>query len=416
MGNDRNDVTQIHFWGGETLIQVDLLEKNVPKFYELFPNIKSWHISTNWVININNFFTFLKTIDNCAHQETKIVLQVSIDGPPGTISDNGHDGWNMYLKNFKEFATLMNNYKMHHVKVEIHLKSTLSKELYLSTLSTYEGLKNYMTYMSNFLQEVDNLFVSESVWIRESFTLPTMANPHIYSKEEGEQIRKILNLWDEVEYREFNGWHIPFLFGLNEYNMDRIIFESNIQCGEFLNRFTINFDGTIVECSGVFIDYYEPYKKELLNQKETRLYEEALINTVNSLNPLKATDEEIKKWKWRIQKGYRGTYFTYLSLMMGVAKELCASKQISSYYENEDMLFKDLSSFQNSSGCSKENFQTTGVPYLTSVGNLREYFNGVMEYGSLTKKNLLNRSFKYEEYDVHPEQGKENKYEYNVGR
>lgn len=74
MGNDRNDVTQIHFWGGETLIQVDLLEKNVPKFYELFPNIKSWHISTNWVININNFFTFLKTIDNCAHQEAKIVL------------------------------------------------------------------------------------------------------------------------------------------------------------------------------------------------------------------------------------------------------------------------------------------------------------------------------------------------------
>jgi hypothetical protein len=87
MGNNLNDIREIHFWGGETLIEIDTIAKNVPSFYNIFPNLKSWHMSTNWVINIDNYFNFLKTIDQCASQPTDIIVQVSIDGPPGPCSD-----------------------------------------------------------------------------------------------------------------------------------------------------------------------------------------------------------------------------------------------------------------------------------------------------------------------------------------
>lgn len=417
MENNPEDVKEIHFWGGETLIQIDLIEKNVSKIYKIFPNLKEWHMSTNWVIDIDKFFNFLKTVDLYAKPESKIEIQISIDGPPGACSENGHNGWNFYKNNFIKFFQLTNNYKFKNLFIQFHLKSTLSKELYLDLFSTYEGIRDYMVYMSTFLKEIDEYCISKSTHIRELFTLPTIANPHIYSKEEGQKIHDILIRWEEVLLREFNNDNIPFLYGLNEYNMDRIIFDSNIQCNEFLNRYTINFDGTIVECSGVFIDYYKPYQQELLNQGKQIEYEEALINAKNSINPILASPEEIKKWKWKMQTGYRDTYFTYLNLMMGVAEELCASRQIPSYYEDKTLLLKELSSFQNSNGCSKENFSTTRVPFLTSVGNIRQFFNGVMSYGSNKKNQELKNSFKYQQMNnnsKYKEQGMENSYEYNI--
>lgn len=419
MGNNLNDIREIHFWGGETLIEIDTIAKNVPSFYNIFPNLKSWHMSTNWVINIDNYFNFLKIIDQCASQPTDIIVQVSIDGPPGPCSDQAHNGWEFYKNNFNKFLSLMNSHKFKYVHVRFHFKSTLSKDLYIKEFSTYEGIASYMKYMKNFISEIEEQCISRSVDIRENFTIPSLARPHIYSKEEGEKIRDIMYRWEEVALREFPEERIPFMYGMSEFNKDLILFNSNIECGEFVDRYTITFDGTIVECSGVFIDYYEPYQKELLKEGNLKLYEQALINAKHSFNPIMATSEEIEKWKWRIQQGYRNNSLTYMSLMMGVAKELCASKQIPSYYEDIDTLFYHLQTFQNSNGCSKENFQTTGIPYLTSVGNIREYFNGVVDYGFKMRQKELKKSFKYENKGYilsHPEQGEENQYEYNVGK
>jgi len=114
--------------------------------------------------------------------------------------------------------------------------------------------------MKDFAKEIDNQCINRAVNIRELFTLPMIARPFIRSKEDGQKIRDILVLWEEVAHREFPEEKIPFLFGLNEYNADRIISDSNIECDELLSRYTINFDGTIVECSGVILDYWEPYR------------------------------------------------------------------------------------------------------------------------------------------------------------
>lgn len=263
---NKNDIQEIHFWGGETLIQVDTIAKNVPAIYKVFPNLQEWHMSTNWVINIQSYFNFLLEVDKYACPQTEIIVQISIDGPPGKCSENGHDGWGVYRKNFTDFLNLVNQHKFKNISIRFHFKSTLSKELYLSEFSTYDGIKNYMKYMTDFIKEIDSQCINRAVNVREDFTLPSIARPNIYSKEEGQKLRDILLMWEEVNLREFKEGTIPFMFGLNEFNGDKIIFDSNDQCGEFLDRLTINYDGTIVECSGVFIDYYKPYQEELLQE------------------------------------------------------------------------------------------------------------------------------------------------------
>ena len=61
-------------WGGESLIHIDSITKNVKKMFTLFPNINTITLSTNWTINIDKFFDFLKEIDKSAKHIVKILL------------------------------------------------------------------------------------------------------------------------------------------------------------------------------------------------------------------------------------------------------------------------------------------------------------------------------------------------------
>lgn len=381
LGSSLNEVTEVHFWGGETLLQIDLITKNVPLFYQKMPKLKEWHMSTNWVINVDSFFKFIQEIDKTATGPTKIAIQISIDGPPGEISDSGHNGWEFYRKNFSDFIYRMNTTKMHHVEIFFHLKSTLSKEAYFDQFSTYEKMTEYMKYMVDFMTELDDMCISRSVNVRERFTLPSIALPHQFTKEEGEKLAEILSLWEKVAYKEFPNMNIPFMFGLTEFNLDAIYFDPNRECGELKDRLMIMYDGTITECSGTYIDHFQPYRDELLAEGDINMYHQAIRNSRNAFNPIYASPQEIEKWKWRVQQGYRNNYFTYTMFTNGILKELAESRQISSIYQNPDIRLNRILSFCNSNSCSKENSNSTKIPYLMSVGHAREYFNGVVEYG-----------------------------------
>lgn len=417
LGHNLDKVEQIHFWGGETLLQISSITKNIPLFYQKFKSLKEWHMSTNWVINVDDFFDFVQTIDKTAPRETQIMVQVSIDGPPGTLSEQGHNGWDFYRENFKKFIHKMNNTKMHNVNVTFHLKSTLSKEDYFNQFSTYEKMTEYMRYMVDFMTEIDELCISRSVNVREKFTLPSIALPHEFTKEDGEKIAEIINLWEEVSYREFPNQNIPFLFGLTEFNFDTIYFDPNRECGQLKDRLMIMYDGTIVECSGTYIDHFKPYQDELLAEGNIDLYHQAIRNSRNAFNPIHASPKEIEKWKWRVRKGYRNNFLTYTMFTNGILKELAESRQISSIYQNPEIRLNRILSFCNSNACTKENSNSTKIPYLMSVGHAREYFNGLVEYGYHQREATM----KFEKttgidlsHSSNSEQG-ENKYEYNVG-
>ncbi|MDD7592625.1 MAG: hypothetical protein PUJ92_06520 [Bacilli bacterium] len=55
-------------------MHIDSITKNVKKMFTLFPNINTIILSTNWTINIDKFFDFLKEIDKSAKHIVKIRL------------------------------------------------------------------------------------------------------------------------------------------------------------------------------------------------------------------------------------------------------------------------------------------------------------------------------------------------------
>lgn len=55
------------FWGGETLIHIKEITPNIENMLKFFPNIQRISLSTNWTINIQDFFDFLLEVDKYAN-------------------------------------------------------------------------------------------------------------------------------------------------------------------------------------------------------------------------------------------------------------------------------------------------------------------------------------------------------------
>jgi hypothetical protein len=91
-----------------------------------------------------------------------------------------------------------------------------------------------------------------------------------------------------------------------------------------MTSLTFNYDGSICECNGSFIDNYQPYLDELIKNKDTKNYEIALIhNKMTSYNPILSDENEINKYKWAVHDGgYRNTGLIYLHMAFNEAKAL----------------------------------------------------------------------------------------------
>lgn len=399
-------IKTIQVWGGETLLGIKDLTQNLENIYELFPNITMWQFSTNFTGMIDEFIEFLIKLNSITKHKTSILFQISIDGPPGPFSEEGHNGgWDRYRKNLKYFTEKVNNIKLEKIKMQINIHPTISNVLYLKEFTTYEGLKNYMQYMFDFSLEIYNACISESFEYQETLIFPNMATPYNDNSENGRNLAKVFQLWDEVYHNEFEHLiqsiphSINFFNGMGNFLKDLAYNNGNPQCRECISGLTINYDGSISECSGSFIHNYPSYLEDFNNDEHRELYYEATMhNRMTNYNPHKLTQKEIDQYKWSVHEGgYRDTKTIYLHMIMSVAKELALAGQILEKYAYDDnLLFQHCWVFLNMLSCSRNNITDTHIPYLTPVGAIRRYFNGAMDficdkgyYGKITTKLLL---------------------------
>ena len=130
--------------------------------------------------------------------------------------------------------------------------------------------------MNNFCNEINNLCISESINFLHRFVFPKVATPYTDTVEDGINYAKIIRTWESVYQNEFYSKDTEIdkdgffdLFGcLKEID----IRQGNPQCRELNDALTINYDGSIAECSGSFITTYEPYLKELQEKDEKEFY------------------------------------------------------------------------------------------------------------------------------------------------
>lgn len=396
---DFNEIDCIQLWGGETLLTVQDITPNLKQIYNMFPNINNWRISTNWVINILNFFEFLKEIDNNTNQAVIINLQTSIDGPEGEYTEQGHNGsWEIYRKNFKDFTTMVNNYKFKNLSIEININATVGKELYLTNFSDKDKMLEYIKGMMSLTKEIEQNCISSALKMRQIEIFPGYALPYNSSTAEGEKYAEICRLWERVKIEEFPylGSNAGFYFGTGDIVKNKDLFSDNSECGELKCGLTINYDGSICECNGSFIDNFEDYQKELLSEGKLDEYYTTKMRDYIHFNPGKATKEEIENYKWYILYGYKNNCSTYIHLAMAMVEELALSGQIPyKYYTDKELALRHLSTLLNLASCTRENLRDTKIPYLTLPACFRRNLNGVMDLAYTNTKNSLWNEMKY---------------------
>lgn len=391
LNSDPQELKEIQLWGGETLLSIKNITPNLEKIYKYFPNVNLWRISTNWMINVNDFFNFLVELDTQARvDEVEFKVQCSIDGPEGIYTETGHNGkWDIYHKNFATFFNLVNNHKFNKIHIEISINATVGKEIYLKQFINKDNIVAYVKYMREFTQFLSNHCINRSIDIMQEYVFPGYALPYSSTKEEGLKLATILKLWDEVRAEYFDDLHPSsgLQYGIGELCRPKGLIEPNIECSELKYTLTINPDGTVVECSGAFMDHQEEYQEELAKENNSSELVAAKFRTAVSKNPINASDKELETYDWYVANGYKGTKATFMHLMISVCNELALSGQIDyKYYNNPDLLIKHLSVLSSITSCTRENIKDTGIAYLTSPSCFRRFLNGAVEYAYDMKK------------------------------
>lgn len=383
---DNQNVTKISIWGGESLLNLKNITTNIVDFYNFFPNIEQFLISTNFSTNIEDLVNFIKTIDDTTSKKTTFVLQLSIDGPPGEISEMGHNGWDKYIDNLILFNNLFLNKPLKNVSVDICIHPTIHKDIYFTKFLDKSYLQYYMTYMYDLGQKIKSL-CPKNVSFHQDIIYPNITTPYEYTAEDGINFVKILKNWDLVYDLYFKDKNVKNhslyagIFGSKYTN--RSLLWANGQCSQLYSELTINYDGSIAECNGSFISNFSKYTDELLNNNENHLYLEAKVhNNMTNYNPLICDEKTLNKYQWAVHNGgYKRTETTYLQSTIMLANQLALSGQIAPQYKNNyELLLRHCSLLSKITSCCRNNIQETYMPYFIPVGALRLYLNGAVDY------------------------------------
>lgn len=167
-------------------------------------------------------------------------------------------------------------------------------------------------------------------------------------------------------------------------------------------------DGTIVHCSGAYINQFEPYIEQLKADGVQSDLDFCMITNPNIYNPINMTEDEINKMNWYIVTGYRQNNITYHSLKMALVEELSRAHQIPAFIaENEQMLYEITTATTDSMTCSRENEKDTGLPFLPEVSTYRKLLNGAMQYViDFDRQSVLQEFSEFELKEIQDEQSR----------
>ena len=340
------EIRQCQLWGGETLLHIDDVTKNLKKFYLYFPNVTLWRISTNWLIDVNKFFEFIKEMDLYAPENTIISTQLSIDGPQGGYAEQGHNvSLAAYQKNISDFTYLINNYKLKNVQITLQINATINKETYIEKFSNYDEIKYYISFMRDLAKYISDRCISRSITMNQHIIFPGCASPAPDSSEDGKKIADIIKLWEKVRQNDFPeiDKYFTFQYGIGELTGCRNMLTPNEECSELNDSLTINYNGDIAECSGAFIDNFEPYLKELIDEGNMDTYYTSIMRNKLVYNPGTATDTEFEEKQWQVLKGYKQNQSSYLAFAFRLAIELAEANQIDYRYKyDKDLLLRHI--------------------------------------------------------------------------
>lgn len=412
IGADPNKTSRLELWGGEPLIQIENFLQSDKDLFELFPNIDFFMIPTNfaWPEKIASQIPQMVTDFDITRkiQGAEIHLQLSIDSYKGIILEEGHHAQNtQYLKNLEALIIGISKIELLNTKILIDIHPTASGQNILKNLSSYDQIKEYLDGMFFLKKYSDQLIekyqCKDKIIYGESAFFPLCAVPENSTIEEGYKYTEILKKADYLQYiHKYMSGVVGHFFEEFAHNFSNLqLFTANHECPESnYNAIMILPDGTISECACSYVANRPEYLNLILNKKEYEDYRLSVTRKKYFFNPLTATKEEEEFNDWYNLQGIRHNYSTALNLTMGLCQELSLSQQISPIYAQDPvLLFKHLSLESTGYSCTREQFYTTGVPFLPIPGDYRRMLNGEVdcvystmlnEYKTIVKDWMVN--------------------------
>lgn len=379
----------LSFWGGEPLIMVKNLFTPIKELLDFFPNVSNIFFSTNFY-KIDNLIDLIYIIDNHINHEINVVLQLSIDAPPGELQTKGHQvDWSQYKQNIDTIiSSIANRGGLKYTKIILLPHAALSWQDIKKYLSSFNQINNYCNYFKDFfqyiLQQTELYKLSEKIIIIRESLFPTITDPNVFSIEDGLLIQQIIKILKYIQYQ-------------NNYNKETVLYQDFLQSLKpsfiltgndvcFTNGqegATILPDGTVCGCFCDYIlntpKYWDWIKDNPLKRKE---YRQALLKHRLYINPLTATSLELEDYNWYIFENIKENTSTSIHLIINLALELAKSGQIDyKYYQNIDLLLSHLRQFSHAGQCSNDQLQTVLTTHLISVDYLRKFLNGGANIG-----------------------------------
>lgn len=383
MNSPREILDCISFWGGEPLILANNLLKPIEQLLTYFYNLKTLFFSTNF-IKIDDIPNIIKIIEKF-NKPRNLVLQLSIDAPPGELQAKGHCvDWNKYYQNIDTlFSEIEKQCDITNTTLILLPHATLAWEDINKNFNTYEQINDYVSYFNNFFDYINNAaekyHIKNNIILSRNYLVPSLANQTSFSIEDGIELKNKLKKLNYYQHKN-NLNKEKYLSQDMVCDNETFIFTDNPSCSSnSFDGITLLPDGTICGCLSDYILNSQSYWNWVTNNPILRpLYRESLLKKRLYINPITASKKEMFDYNWYIFNNIKDNCSTAFHLTINLALEMAKSGQIDYVYlENTDLLLSNISQFSHDLKCKEETLAGTKTSHIMPVGSLRKYMNGV---------------------------------------
>ena len=380
-----DNVTAISLWGGESTLHLKSVNSQLEDLYSLCPHINNIGFSSNFMCGIDDTIDFVKKVNEVAKVPQRIWLQQSIDGPTGVLMEKGHSGdWNTYRDNYHKLAEFFNNTALKNIqKININMKPTVDKDLFLDYFTDTKNLYDYIKFLNETYVEIKNLFVNSKISF--GISLPKPSTPMTYSTEDACKLKQIMGNWMPIVRKYFDS--LPegaekcshLLTNLYTYiptydRNARLFPQGSPGCYKNISELAILPDGTLTDCTSNYMLGREDYENEASQEDKivSKLYK------CMNYNPLKLSDDDLEDALWLNVVGLKFNQSLANNFSTGLIREMALANQLPNIYiYNPDELLKASTFIQQQANCTVQQILTTRIPFLMNAGSARMNLIGI---------------------------------------
>jgi len=378
-------LTYLGFWGTEPTLTFDHIAPKVPELLTVFPNLKKFSWSSNFILDPQPMVSFLKAFPK---QRYEFNIQVSVDGPASfTDVNRGKGSTDKIVKNIVKFLDSLKEANLDHLSVTFVSKPTWDI-----------GILEMVEKISNILDEYFGFFVDLNQHIKghvpkyvmaRLLAIPTLVVPGMYTQANGVTWSNVTRLLLEygarprdAEQAAIIGNGHSYLSRLQELFVGSRLSYISRTCSGGKSNFAIDDEGQVNLCHRSFFLADDEYVKKVYTSS-------APLDGVSTFDPASiallrkyfmASDPLSIDRMLYVTGNYHDFRKHRIAIAYAFIKELALGGQVSERYLADEFLTGAFAVFANAGlGCPIENIINTGNIHVQPFSLLRLFGNGAFE-------------------------------------